>query len=148
MAVTFSGYVDMHVEPVTIASATLPGLGLSYDANGVLVPGGSRVDAILLSEIVSDQEMQNRAFIYQDIDWSYYARVGENPTVVKGFKGQNATGLKMIANAGAVAKGEALIMDSDTGTWKKNPTQGTGDMAIALEAIAANATFSGLVHIL
>lgn len=147
MAVTFAGYPSIEVAATTIAAACLPGYGLTYNASGVLAASGGRCDAILMSEVIDDQTWMNRVHIYNDIDFGAMNRVGETSSVAKAFKGMTVMGLKMQSGNAQVNAGSALSLHTD-GTWKLNPTQGTGDIAIALETIPASTTYSGRVHLL
>ena len=52
MAVVINGTYATEVQPTTIAAAQLPGLVLQYNASGILAPATTRVDALLMSEIL------------------------------------------------------------------------------------------------
>ena len=147
-APTFAGNPSVEVAVTTLAAATPAGVGLQYNGSGVLAPATTRLDAIMMSEVVTLAEANNRQYLYGNIDFGAWTRVGEPVSVAKGFKGMTATGLSMKDSASVIPAGSALIMDNTTGNFKLNGTPGTGDLAIVLQDIPAHAASSGLVHLL
>ena len=113
MAVTFAGYPSIEVAPTTLAAITLPGLGLTYNASGVLAASGGALHAILMSEVIEDQTWMNRVHIYSDIDFGAYNRIGETSSVAKVFHGMTVTGLLMKASATVIPAGSCLVEGTD-----------------------------------
>ena len=151
MALTWNGNPAVEVAATTIAAAQLPGAALTYNASGVLVlaPAGGKYDALLVSEVVDATEANNRMYLFNNIDWSAFTRVGEPSSVVKGTKGLTVSGLLMPISGASIAAGDILTIDTVTaGRFKKSVTVGTNDVAIALDPIASTATYSGRVHML
>lgn len=149
MPVTWNGNPAVEVAATTLAAATLPGMALQYNASAVLAPATTRIDAIMISEVVDATEWNNRMYLFKELDWSSHVRIGEPASVVKGVKGLTVSGLLMKGGT-AIAVGDALLMGTagDVGKFAKNGTPGTGDLAIALDACASTDTYSGRVHIL
>lgn len=149
MALTWNGNAAVEVAVTTIAAAQLPGCALKYNGSGILAPAaaGPSYDALLVSEVVDATEANNRMYLFNNIDWSAYTRVGEASSVVKGLRGLTVMGLLMPISGAAIAAGDIITIDTVTaGRFKKSVTAGTNDIGIALDAIASTAVYSGRVH--
>jgi len=142
MAVVINGTYATEVQPTTIAAAQLPGLVLQYNASGILAPATTRVDALLMSEVVSQADYINRYFIYQDVDFGPYTQIGEASTVAKGFRGYTAIGILVNAPT-LIAAGTELQLNSGVlGAYVAGTKFGA-----AVDAIAAGSQYTGQVHI-
>lgn len=146
MSVVFNGNYSNEVATTTIAAAQAEGLCLQYNGSGVLAPATTRIDAVLLSEVVTDSEYLNRYSIYQEIDFGPYTKIGEPSSVAKGVKGLTGYGLLVSPGAGIAAGTELELGTVGTAGMLKAYSAGT-KVGVAIDAIASTATRTGAVHL-
>jgi hypothetical protein len=146
MSVVINGNFSTEVAATTLAAATLEGLFLQYNASGVLTPATTRVDAIMLSEIVTATEYINRYNLYQDVDFGPYTQIGEPVSVAKAFRGCTALGLTVVPGAGIAAGAELELGTAGAAGTLKIYAAGT-KVGVAIDAIASTATRTGAVHL-
>lgn len=141
MAVVINGNFSNEVAATTLSAAQAEGLFLQYNASGFLAPATTRVDAILLSEIVTDAEYINRYHIYQEIDFGPYTKIGEPVSVAKNFRGMTAYGL--LCTSAGITAGTELELNNGVLRAYASGTK----VAVAIDAIPSGATRTGAIHI-
>lgn len=142
MSVVINGNYSSEVGSTTLAAAQLEGLCLQYNGSGILAPATTRIDAVLLSEVVTDSEYINRFHIYQDVDFGGYTKIGEPSSIAKGVRGLTALGL-LVTPAAGIAAGVELELNAGV---LRAYSAGT-KVAVAIDAIASTATRTGAIHI-
>ena len=143
--ITFNANITAEVANTSLAAATPEGVFLKYSgANLAYGAAGSVPDAILYSEIVTDTEFTNRQYIYTEIDYGPYTKIGEPVSVVKQFSKLTAYGLAVDGAAGAISAGTELQVNAAGKLIAK--AAGTA-IGVAIDAIALNATKTGAVHL-
>lgn len=144
--ITFNANITAEAANTALAAATDEGVFLVLNASGLMAlpaAGAGHLDAIMMSEIVTDAEWRNRQYIYTDIDYSGFTRIGEPISVVKGFHGLTAHSIAMTAGA-AMAAGTEVQVDANG----KLVVLGSGTaIGRLIDATTLNQTKSGAVQL-
>lgn len=155
---TWNGYAEPEVAATTINAATPGGILLTFSPGNNNKAAGSKlapcthvndpVDAILISEVVSDADYKDQYYIYKDIDFSAYTKIGEPSLVLKGFKGLTMCSLALVAPGAPAPAGTELIIDAATSKLKVRPGGDTTSptIAVCIDALGATDTQTGAVH--
>jgi len=144
--VVFNTPVAFEVAQTSLAVEVPSGTLLTYDSNGLLnyaTAASGRFDAILISAILNTTDYMNQYYIYNEVDFGPYVKIGDPVSVAK-VNRVTANGLAVSA-PGAIAAGSALEIGAN-GVLVLH-SAGT-IVAYALDAIALGATLTGAVHIL
>jgi hypothetical protein len=146
MSVVINGNFANEVANTTIAAAQLEGLCLQYNGSGVLAPATTRIDAVLLSEVVTATEYTNRMYIFQEVDFGAFTQIGEPVSVAKGVRGLSALGLLVVTGSAIAAGVELELGTAGTAGMLKAYSAGT-KVGLAIDPISATAVRCGQIHI-
>lgn len=152
MALTWNGNFPQETVTTTITAAAPAGSALQYLAsqtNGEMALATTKIEAYLVSEVVSATEWNNRMYLYGALDWSAYVAAGAATTTVSAVKLSNCTavGLALVDSHAAISAGATLILDGTAGGRFKVGSTFASDPVVVLEAIASTAAYTGKVHI-
>lgn len=146
MSVTINSYVPIEVGKVNPASMTtglVEGVLLmkSRSAAYAYALATDEAEAVMLSEVVTELEATKRQFLFKDIDFSGWTRIGEPSSIAKKLKGATCLGLAFTPQGGITAAGSQLQVVAGF----LAPKAAGKVIAIALDAIAAGSTVTGRV---
>jgi hypothetical protein len=159
--ITWNGYAEPEVEASTLVALAPSGTLLTYSPGGtalgltgnsgklgLLTNVADPIDAIMVSEIISDSNAKDQQYIYTDIDYSYWTKIGEPLNVLKCFKGLTMSGLPIVAPGTDALAGTELIVDTATSTLKVRPggDAASPTVAVTIDKILTGATVTGKIH--